>query len=246
MWKGQSVSVVFPTYNEKESIRKAIEDFAHSGYVDEIVVVNNNAVAGTDDEVRKAKAKNVRIVYERAKQGMGWSTLKGLQSARGDLVITAEPDGTFIGRDVEKLLLFSDEFDVVLGTRTTSALIWEGANMGVFLKWGNWFIAKLIEIFFVTPHLSDAGCTLRLYRRRALKKILPHMGGHGMYNYLNVQILVLCALAGIRFTEIATNFKNRGGGAGFTANKLRAFKLGLIMIGYLAGTRILSWFGRYP
>ena len=39
MWKGKKVSVIFPTYNEKDSIREAIEDFFTSGYVDEIVVV---------------------------------------------------------------------------------------------------------------------------------------------------------------------------------------------------------------
>jgi glycosyltransferase involved in cell wall biosynthesis len=245
MWKGKTVSVVFPTYNEKDYIRQAIEDFHGTGYVDEIVVVNNNAVAGTDDEVRKARARNVRIVYERARQGMGWSTLRGLKAATGDLVITAEPDGTFIGRDIEKLLVFSDDFDVVLGTRTTRTLIWEGANMGVFLKWGNWFIAKLIEVLFATPHLSDVGCTLRLYGRKALRRILPRLGGTGMYNYLNVHILLLLALNRIRFTEISTNFKKREGGIGFTTNKLRAFWLGLVMIGYLLGVRLLSWFGLY-
>ena len=42
MWEGKKVSVVFPTYNEKDSIRQTIEDFFKSGLVDEIVVVNNN------------------------------------------------------------------------------------------------------------------------------------------------------------------------------------------------------------
>ena len=51
MWREQTVSVIFPTYNEKESIRDAIEDFFACEHVDEIVVVNNNAAEGTDAEV---------------------------------------------------------------------------------------------------------------------------------------------------------------------------------------------------
>ncbi|HOT52351.1 MAG TPA: glycosyltransferase, partial [Candidatus Hydrogenedentes bacterium] len=51
MWRGKKVSVVFPTYNEKDSIRAAIEEFFEDGLVDEIVVVNNNAAPGTDEEV---------------------------------------------------------------------------------------------------------------------------------------------------------------------------------------------------
>src|SRR5262249_50966864 len=49
-WRGSRISVVFPTYNERDSIRAAILDFAATGVVDEIVVVNNNAAAGTSEE----------------------------------------------------------------------------------------------------------------------------------------------------------------------------------------------------
>ena len=33
----------------------------------------------------------------------------------------------------------------MFGTRTTREMIWGGANMGLFLKWGNWAVAKLVE-----------------------------------------------------------------------------------------------------
>jgi glycosyltransferase involved in cell wall biosynthesis len=59
MWNGKRVSVIFPTYNEKESIRQAIEDFFATGFVDEIVVVNNNAASGTKEEVARTRAKQV-------------------------------------------------------------------------------------------------------------------------------------------------------------------------------------------
>ena len=72
MWKDKKVSVIFPTYNEKDSIREAIEEFFASGYVDEIVVVNNNAAEGTDEEVGPTKA---RLVHEK-KQGYGFSIRK--------------------------------------------------------------------------------------------------------------------------------------------------------------------------
>ncbi|HOL34694.1 MAG TPA: glycosyltransferase family 2 protein, partial [bacterium] len=140
MWRDKKVSVIFPTYNEKDSIRQAIEDFFGSGFVDEIIVVNNNAIAGTDEEVKKTQAK---IVYEK-RQGYGYAIWKGLEQATGDLLIISEPDGTFSGRDVIKLLAYSDDFDYVIGTRTTRELIWHGANMGAFLKWGNWAVAKLL------------------------------------------------------------------------------------------------------
>ena len=53
-WRGSRISVVFPTYNERDSIRAAILDFAAIEVIDEIIVVNNNAAAGTSDEVSAA------------------------------------------------------------------------------------------------------------------------------------------------------------------------------------------------
>ena len=78
----------------------------------------------------------------------------------------AEPDGTFLPRDIGKLLAYSDECEAVFGTRTTRSLIWSGANMGVLLKWGNWAVAKLVEALFNTSHLSDVGCTYKLCTAR--------------------------------------------------------------------------------
>lgn len=94
-----------------------------------------------------------------------------LKQATGDLIVMSEPDGTFEAKDILKLLVYSDEFDVVQGTRTMQATIMKGANMGLFLQWGNWFVAKLMEILFMTTQICDAGCTYRLMTRRTYEKI---------------------------------------------------------------------------
>ncbi len=78
----------------------------------------------------------------------------------------AEPDGTFLPEDISKLLVYSDECDAVFGTRTTRELIWHGANMNWFLRWGNWGVAKMVEFLFNTTHLSDVGCSYRLFTAR--------------------------------------------------------------------------------
>ena len=160
MWNGKDVSVVLMTYAERDSIRAVVDGFLATGYVDEVVVVDNNAEPGTREAVAGTPA---RVVAE-PRQGYGHATRRGLQEARGELVVIAEPDGTFLPDDITKLLVYSGECDVVLGTRTTRELIWADANMDWFLRWGNWAVAKLIEVLFNTVHLSDVGCT---YRRPA-------------------------------------------------------------------------------
>src|SRR4051794_30732842 len=100
MYGQKSVTVVFPAYNEEQYIRSAVEDFFSAGVVDEIIVVDNNSRDRTASEARLTRA---RVVQEMA-QGYGYALRRGLREASSDIVIMAEPDGTFIGRDVLKLL----------------------------------------------------------------------------------------------------------------------------------------------
>ena len=155
------------TYAERDSIRGVIEGFLATGVVDEVLVVDNNAEPGTEEEVRKTSA---RIVHE-PRQGYGAATRRGLVEATGDLIVLAEPDGTFLPEDITKLLVYSNECDVVFGTRTTRDLIWADANMDWLLRWGNWAVAKMVEGLFNTSHLSDVGCTYRVLRRDTAKHV---------------------------------------------------------------------------
>ncbi len=240
MWNGKKVSVIFPTYNEKDSIRQAIEDFFSSGYVDEIIVVNNNAAEGTDDEVNQTSA---RLVYE-TKQGYGNAIQKGLAEAEGELLIISEPDGTFSGHDVVKLLAYSDDVPVVFGTRTQRELVWEGANMGFFLKWGNWAVGKMMEFLFNTTLLTDVGCSMRLFHREAYEKIAPQFAVGG--SAFGPHLMLLTILDGIPFIEIPVNYRKRVGQSSVTGSKFRAFLLGLEMIIMILRYRVQSWFGWRP
>lgn len=236
MWRDKKVSVVFPTYNEKESIYSAILDFFASGYVDEVIVVNNNAVSGTDEEVKKTAAK---LVYEK-RQGYGYAIWRGFKEATGDIIIISEPDGTFEGRDVVKLLAYSDDFPVVFGTRTTSILIWSGANMGWLLRVGNILVAKLIEFLFNTTTLTDVGCTMKLFKREMIKRIESQFTVGG--SHFGPELILLAILNGMRFIEIPINYKKRVGVSSVTGNKVVAFFLGFRMIGLILKYRIRAWF----
>lgn len=152
MWAERNVTVVLMTYAERDSIRRVIEGFFATGWVDEVLVVNNNAQEGTAEEVERTDA---RQVFE-PRQGYGNAIRRGLEEASGDLIVLAEPDGTFLPEDLVKLLAYSGECEAVFGTRTTRELIWDGANMGWFLKWGNWAVAKMVEVLFNTSHLSES------------------------------------------------------------------------------------------
>lgn len=237
MWKNQKVSVILPTYNEKDSMYQSILEFSIPE-VDEIIVINNNAAEGTDEEVRKT---NARLVHEE-EQGFGAAIQRGLKEAIGDIIIVAEPDGTFMGQDVYKLLAYSDDFEIVFGSRTCRILVWDNANMGKFLRWGNFAVAKMVEVLFNTTTLTDVGCTMRLLKRSALDKISPQFTVRK--SHFNPEMLVLTIINKLNFIEIPLNYRPRVGMSSVTGNHYVAFKLGMRMIFMIWGYWFKSIFGR--
>lgn len=225
MWRGKKVAVIFPTYNEKDSIREACLNYGASGLVDEVIVVNNNAAPGTSEEVAGTGA---REIFE-SEQGYGNALLCGIDNTDADLLILSEPDGTFSAHDVIKLLAYSDDVPIVFGTRTSREFIWQGANMGRFLRWGNWAVAKMTEVLFNTTMLSDMGCTQRVLSREALRVLRPHLTIGG--SHFGPQILLEAIAHGIPFVEIPMNYRPRVGESSVTGSFWKAWKLGWRMIG---------------
>jgi SAM-dependent methyltransferase len=232
MWNGRTVSVVLGTYAERDSIREVIDGFFATGVVDEVLVVNNNAQPGTKEEVERT---NARQVFE-SKQGYGHAYQRGLAEATGELLILAEPDGTFLPRDVVKLLTYSDDCDAVFGTRTTREMIWSGANMGTFLKWGNWAVAKLVEVFFNTSHLSDVGCTYRLLTRETLEKIQMRFSVGG--SHFGPELMLLVITSGASVVEVPVNYLPRVGESSVTGDLGKAIKLGIQMTAFILVFRL--------
>jgi glycosyltransferase involved in cell wall biosynthesis len=238
MWKKQIISVILPTYNEKESIKKFIEELEELKIVDDIIVINNNAAAGTSEEVSSTSAREIH----ESTQGYGAAIQRGFKEAIGDLVMAFEPDGTFKANDVYKLLSYSDDFDIVYGSRTVKELIWHGANMGLFLKWGNYAVAKLMEFLFNTINLTDVGCTVRCIKRKNLEQISPYFTVVG--SFFGPEMMLISIAQKQKIVQIPVNYTKRIGSSAVTGNKWVAFLLGFKMIWLIVRYRFRSWFKR--
>jgi glycosyltransferase involved in cell wall biosynthesis len=236
MWRDERISIILPTFNEKDSIASCIESFNEIPYVDEILVIDNNAAEGTKEEVAKTNA----VLIEEDKQGYGWACRRGLQEATGDLIVICEPDGTFMPEDLEKLLAYTRDFDIVYGSRTLGWMIWENANMGWFLRLGNIVVAKFIEVIFNCRSLSDVGCTFRLLTREVSDFLLPHYRVGG--SYFGPEMMLRSIIAKSRVVQIPVNYRARVGISSVTGSKWKAFILGLRIIEMILLFRIGSIF----
>lgn len=232
MWNGKTLSVVLPTYNEKDSIADVIRGFAALGVVDDILVINNNAAAGTSEEVAGTPAREII----ETRQGYGAAIQRGLREVDTDLVCVCEPDGTFSPEDLFKLLAFTGECDFVVGSRTVSNFIWDGANMGWFLQWGNWAVAKSIEVLYNTAYLSDVGCTFRVLSRERAQKVLRRSSLDG--SAYGLEMLLLAVIQRAKVVQVPVNYRPRVGESSVTGDLGKTITLGLEMIRLLVKMRL--------
>lgn len=224
MWRDLTVGVVLPTYNEKDSIAECIRAFEAIPEVDKILVVNNNAAAGTSEEVATTGA--VEVIETR--QGYGAAIKRGLRDVGTDLVVVCEPDGTFNPDDLRKLLAFLPDCDIVVGSRTVSNFIWDGANMGWFLQWGNWAVAKLIEVLYNTGYLSDVGCTFRIMTAAQARSILDRSTLDG--SAYGLEMLLIGVVTKARIVQVPVNYHKRVGVSSVTGELGKTISLGTEMI----------------
>ena len=139
MWNGEIVSVVLPTYREKNSIRECVLRFLELNIVDELIVVDNNAEFGTRDKIEDLA---ISILTETT-QGYGAALKLGMKQAKGGLIILCEPDGTFYPEDIYKLLEYSKDCDAVLKLQERlTKLITDAMKLKEDVKTNNLLIEK--------------------------------------------------------------------------------------------------------
>jgi glycosyltransferase involved in cell wall biosynthesis len=232
MHNGDKVSVVFPAFNEEDGITHAVETFLAQEPVDEVLVIDNNSRDRTAELASRAGA---RVVSEAA-QGYGNALQRGLAEASGDLIVMAEPDGTFVAGDIHKLLAYSGDADLVLGTRTTQELIFSEANMGWFLRFGNWALAKVQQVLFNTPALTDCGCTMRLIHRSALERFRADLTV-GSSHFLP-EMVILAHRTGASIIEVPVSYGPRRGESKITGDPRGMIEVGLNMLALILSYRV--------
>jgi len=173
------ICVVIPTYNEEKNIEGIIHECFNQKFVKKIIVVDNNSSDKTTDIAEKEK--NVIVMKKKINKGYTHSCIMGLkESLKTDVNIIAliDADGTFSPNDLNKLIPYLDNCDLVIGSRQHQVITEKGNQNSMFYVWGNLFLAKLLQLkYFSLLHLgiiqlTDVGCTYRCIKKEALQKII--------------------------------------------------------------------------
>ena len=115
------VSVVVPTYNEAENIKKLVPllDSILKDYNYEIIIVDDNSPDGTAEVAKKlAEQYPVKVLVREKKLGLASAILCGFMNANGDVLGVIDADlqhpPELLGEMAKKI---EDGYDIVIASR---------------------------------------------------------------------------------------------------------------------------------
>src|SRR6266542_355935 len=189
------ISVFLPVYNEEPNLlplhAKMDEALKKLGRSAEIIYVDDGSNDGSLQVLRRLAEldKRVRVVALKRNYGQTAAMSAGIDAARGDVLIPMDADLQNDPADIVRLLEKLDEgYEVVSGWRKNRQDKW------ITRKIPSMIANKLISWIGGVP-LHDYGCSLKAYRREALKEVR-------LYGEMHRFIPIYASWVGARVSEI--------------------------------------------
>src|SRR5262245_579647 len=219
------ISIVVPLFNECGNLPFLLSalDGALTG-IDrsyELILVNDGSSDATAERLDEIGDNRVRVVHFRRNFGQTAALMAGFNTARGAVIIAMDGDMQNDPGDIPRLLAKLDEgYDVVSGWRANRQDAKWRRNLPS--KVANWLISTLSGV-----HLHDYGCTLKAYRRTALRDVR-------LYGEMHRFIPIYAAWNGGRVTEVpVTHHPRLHGKSNYGLERLVKVTLDLMVLGFL-------------
>jgi glycosyltransferase involved in cell wall biosynthesis len=215
-----SISAFFPAYNEERNVAAMVDGLRAvlpriaDDY--EIIVVNDGSAdrTGAVADALAAEDPHVRVVHHPVNRGYGGALQSGFSASRKEYVFFTDGDGQFDVGELDRLVPFVPEYDVVVGYRLVRA---EGGLRKLNAAAWNALVSRL----FGLP-IRDVDCAFKLFKRRVFEVVHPQAEGA----MISTEILARAMRAGFRITEVGVHHLPREHGKPTGANPLviaRAF-----------------------
>lgn len=218
------ITVVIPTYNEAENIRKLIpilltlplEDF-------HIVIVDDNSPDGTGDiaDAFARESKRVQVIHRPGKMGLGTAYIQGFRQALSqgaDAVLQMDADFSHPPEKIAELVSALQDYDLVIGSRYVKGgsvdvnwLFWRKA----LSAFGNYYARTILRM----PTRDITG-GFRLYRAATLRAMPIESVRSNGYIY-QVEMAYIAHRLGFTIGEVPIYFAEREWGTSKMSFKIQ-------------------------
>lgn len=226
-----SVSIVLPSYNEKDNIPEAIQriEKALGKQLLEIIVVDDNSPDGTWKIVEDLHDEKCRVIRRMDERGLASALARGVAEAKGDYIVWMDCDLGLPPEDVPRLVNALKEYDVAIGSRYApggkdNRAKWRALASAAFNLY-----ASVILGFTVRDYTSG----FIAVKRNVIEQVPLSTKGFGEYF---ADFAYRCVKKGFKVTEVGYVYSYRKHGEStLDRNVWRLMKFG-----WYYGTRIIK------
>jgi glycosyltransferase involved in cell wall biosynthesis len=215
------LSVFLPSHNEEGNVERVV-----AGYLAElprvaadyeVIVVDDGSRDRTGEIADRLAAADahVKVVHHPVNRGYGGAVISGIRAATLPYVLLCDGDGQFDPADVERMIPFVPEYDVVAGRRAHRA---DGLIRRLNGKAWTTLVRLLLSIT-----ISDIDCGFKLFKREKLHGM--ELRAHGAM--ISTELMARLAGRGAKVKEVDVAHLPRLAGEQSGANLkvvARAFK----------------------
>ncbi|HZM81474.1 MAG TPA: polyprenol monophosphomannose synthase [Candidatus Limnocylindrales bacterium] len=212
------VTVVIPTYNERESLPKLVDSLAGQNIPDlHVLVVDDNSPDGTGEVADKLAVDGpvpIGVLHRTVKDGLGRAYVAGMTRALdegADIVVQMDADLSHPCEVIPVMLheLATTDAAVVLGSRyvpggaTAASWPWHRKALSA---WANFYVNAILRL-----RVKDATAGFKAWRAATLRAIdvaSVQSNGYAFQVEMNHRVV----RRGLRIAEVPIRFEDRSDG----------------------------------
>ena len=206
------LSLIVPAYNEAASIRASLADF--QAYLDRQpfaaeVIVSADGDDGTRELVAEVARRDPRlsVLGSPGRGGKGRGIRRAVPHARGQVIGFADADNKTPLAELDKLLPWLDDHDVVIGSRAVADSCIE-VRPPLHRRLGSKGFAIAMHLLVGLWDVHDTQCGFKFFRGPVARDLFARQRIDGYM--FDVEILYLARRSGYRIKEVGVRWRDDG------------------------------------
>ncbi len=212
----KNVSVILPTYNEKENIKELIEQILKNvKEIYEIIVVDDNSPDRTWQIAEKMSKKDskIRLIRRVNERGLASAIARGIDEAKGSIVVWMDCDLSMPPSVIPKLLNHMPEYDVAVGSRYAEG----GMDKRALVRVVTSRMINLYTNMLLGFKVRDFDSGFIAAKKKVFENVKLMTEGYGQYC---IRFLYDCIKQGYKVKEVGYIFTDREKGTSKSGSTL--------------------------